>query len=117
VLVLVADLAAFAALPKTDQDRAAARVKIALGQRQRLADPESRAPQHHDQRAHPQPLRAITRSPHHSDDLLDGRRISRIAQPLIPRRATTVMTRQRRPRTPTTSSIQQPRLHHSPSTR
>jgi len=38
VLVLVADLAAFAALPKTDQDRAAARVKIALGQRQRLTD-------------------------------------------------------------------------------
>ena len=36
------------------------------------------APQHDDQRAHPQSLRALAGAAHHSDDLLDRRRISRV---------------------------------------
>lgn len=40
-----ADLAAFAALAMADQDRASAWVQVALGQRQRLHDPQSGAPQ------------------------------------------------------------------------
>ncbi len=40
-----ADLAAAAALAVADQDRAAARVEVALGERERLLDPQPGAPQ------------------------------------------------------------------------
>ena len=47
-----ADLAPASALAATHQDRAAARVEVELGQRQRFLDAQPGAPQDHDQRAH-----------------------------------------------------------------
>jgi len=107
------DLAAPSALAMTHQNRTADRVKIALGERERLRDPQPRSPQHDDQSAHPNALRAFPGAPHHRDDLLDTRRIRRIAKTLIPRRPPRVEPRHRRRRPTTPSSIQQDRLHHT----
>jgi hypothetical protein len=47
------NLAALAALPVSNEDRAANRVKVGLGERERFADPEASAPQDDDQRTKP----------------------------------------------------------------
>jgi hypothetical protein len=77
------DLAALAALTAPHEDRAADRVQVTLGQRQRLADPQPGTPQHDDQTAQPHPIRIITRSAHHGDDLLNRRWVWRVLQALI----------------------------------
>jgi hypothetical protein len=69
-----ADLASLPAFATADKDRTATRVKIALLNRERFADPQRGAPQQDDQRAEPSTLSAISDHPHHFDDLLDGRR-------------------------------------------
>jgi hypothetical protein len=48
---------------------------------------------------------------HDRDDLLDRRRIGRVAPTLVTRRATSMKSRQRRRRTATTGSIQQQLRH------
>lgn len=101
-----ADLTALAALAAAHEDRAAAAIKVTFGERERLTDPQPRPPQHDHQRAHPQPLRTRACAAHHADDLLDARRISGIAQPLVSRRAPHAVARQRRRRTSTANSIQ-----------
>jgi hypothetical protein len=59
-------------------------------------------------------VRAIAGVTHDRHDLLDRRRIGRIAHTLVARRPTAVMTGQRRHRPPPTRSIQQ---HHRPHDR
>lgn len=77
------DLAALAALPASYQDGAAQAVKIRLGKIQRLADPKPGAPQHHDQGAQPCAVRTVAGGAHDRDDLLDRRRIGRVADTLF----------------------------------
>jgi hypothetical protein len=52
---------------------------------------------------------------HHGDDLLDPRRIGRIAEPFVPRRTPGVETRHRRRRTPPTRRIKKLELGHETS--
>jgi len=68
------DLAPLAALAVADQDWAATRVQIALGQRKRLADPQAGAPQHDDQTTQPGAVSIVAGGAHDGDDLLDARR-------------------------------------------
>jgi len=65
-------------LATTHKDRAACRVKVALGQRQRLADPQPSPPEHDDQPPKAQPFRTFPGAAHDSDDFLDTRRIRRV---------------------------------------
>src|SRR2546423_13250463 len=65
------DLAPLAALAMADQDRPSVCIEIALGQSERFADPQTRAPQHDDQATEPDAIRLITGGAHHRDDLLD----------------------------------------------
>ena len=69
------DLPAFAALGPADQDRTPAAIEIGLGQRERFADPQPGAPEHHDHAAQPLAVRAIAGGAHHGDDFLDRRRV------------------------------------------
>ena len=64
------DLAAAAALAAPYQQRAAARVQVSLGQRERLADPQPGPPQHHDQAAQPAAVDPVAGAAHHRHDLL-----------------------------------------------
>ena len=59
--VVHADLAAAAALAAPDQQRAAARIEVGLGERERLVDAQPGAPQHHDQAAQPAAVHACRR--------------------------------------------------------
>jgi hypothetical protein len=54
-----------------DLNRAPDPVQIALGQRQRFADPQPSAPQYDDHAAKPDCVGVITGGAHHGDDLLD----------------------------------------------
>ena len=70
-----ADLAPAAALAAPDEQRAAALVKIGLGERERFVDAQPCAPQDDDQRAEPAAVRIATGGAHRSDDFLDLGRI------------------------------------------
>jgi hypothetical protein len=71
------------ALAASDQQRAAAGIEVALGKGQSFIDPKAGSPQDHDQRPKAAPMRPITGGAHHGDDLLDLRRIGRVAVPLV----------------------------------
>jgi hypothetical protein len=77
------DLAALAALSAAHQDCAARRLKIALGQGERFADAQPRAPEHNDQAPQPEAIDVLAAGPRHGDDLLDRGWIRRAAQPLL----------------------------------
>jgi hypothetical protein len=109
-----ADLAAAAALAAAHEQRPAPAVQVGFGERQRLVDTQPRAPEHDDQGPKPTPVRAVARGAHDGDDLLDGRRIGRIAEPLVARRAAGVKSRHRRRRATTTGGIER-QLGHDPS--
>lgn len=75
--VVRADLAAAAALASPHQLRAAARVQVGFGERERLADAQAGTPQHDDQAAQAAAVYTVAGVAHHGDDLLDrvgGRR-------------------------------------------
>ena len=55
--VVHADLAAAPALAAADEHRAAARVEVGLGERERFVDAQPGAPEHHDQPAQPPAVR------------------------------------------------------------
>jgi hypothetical protein len=74
-----ADLAALAALAAANKDCPAATVKIALSQRERLADPQARAPEHDDQAAQSVSGRAVAGCAHDPDDLLGRRWVGGVA--------------------------------------
>ena len=71
-------------------------------------------PQDDDQRAQAPPVATTARCTHDGDDFLDGRRVRRIAQPLVAWRATGVEPRHGRRRPTSTGTIEQV-LGHDPS--
>ena len=77
------DLTAFAAFALPHQDRPTNWIQVGLGERERFADPQAGAPQDDDQRTESDPVGIIARCAHDRDDLLDRRRIRRIAQALV----------------------------------
>src|ERR1035441_2393104 len=79
------DLAAPAALAAADEDGASRSVKVTLGEVKRPADPETGTPQDHHRRPQASTAKPITGRAHDCDDLLDRRRIGRIAKALVPR--------------------------------
>jgi hypothetical protein len=101
------DLAPLAAFPSSNQNGAAGSVQIAFGEGERFADAQTGPPEYDDQPAQPQAVGIIARAAHHGDDLLHGRWVRRIAQPLIARRAALVKAGQRRRRPATASGIKQ----------
>jgi hypothetical protein len=81
-------------LPRRTQ-RAAARVQVGLGERERLVDAQAGSPQHDDQAAQPAAVHAVAGAAHDGHDLLDRRRVRRVAHPLVARRPSGVELRQR----------------------
>jgi len=90
-----ADLPAAAALAAAYQQRAAPWVKVLLSKRQRVLHAQSAAPEHRDQRPDSCAVAIVTGVAHHGDDLLDGRRVRRVLLPLVARRTTSVIARER----------------------
>src|SRR5829696_7526477 len=66
--VVHADLTAAAALAAPHQQRAAARVQVGLGERERLADAQTGAPQHDHQAAQPAAVDTVAGVAHDGDD-------------------------------------------------
>ena len=91
-----ADLATSSALAVPDQQRAAALIEIGLAERERFLDAHSSSPQDHDQTAQSTAVRVVTGRAHDGDDLLDLRRIGRLAQTLVARSLTRVESGHRR---------------------
>jgi hypothetical protein len=89
-----------------DEQRAAALIEIGLGERERDLDAQPGSPEDHDQTANPATVRAVSGSGHDGADLLDLRRIGRVAQTLAARRATREKSRHRRRRSATTGTIE-----------
>jgi hypothetical protein len=104
-------LAAFAALAAADEDGASRSVEVTLGEVKRLADTQTGTPQDHHQRPQASTVRPITGRAHDCDDLLDPRRIGRIAKALVSRGSPLVVAGHRGRRATMTSSIQQHRFH------
>ena len=98
--------------PCRTSSEAAVRVKVGLVQRERLADPQPRAPQHHDDAAQSHTLGIVAGGAHDSDDLLDRRRIGRVPQPLVRGRDPLVEAGRGRGRSRPASAIQQRRGFH-----
>jgi hypothetical protein len=93
--VVHANLAAAASLAAPHQQRAATRVQVGLGERERLADPQAGAPQHDDQNAQPAAVDAVAGAAHDGHDLLDRRWVGGVEHPLVARRPSGVELRQR----------------------
>jgi hypothetical protein len=98
-----------------NQQRAATFVEVHLGQRQRLADPQSGAPQHDDQATQPGAVNAVTGLSHDRDDLLDWRRVRRVSEALVPRWASGEIPRQSGRRPTAAGGVEQRRDCHEPS--
>jgi len=108
-----ADLAAAAALSLSHQHRAPGPVQISLGEIERFADPQPSTPEDDDQCAQPRTIGATTGCAHHGHDLLDGRRIRRVALTLVPWRPPVVIARHRGRRPAMTRSVVQNGLHRA----
>jgi len=108
------NLATLIVLAVADEHRSAAAVKIGPGQRERLADPQSRPPQEHDQRPQPDAIRARARGAHDRDDLLHGRRVGGVAPALVAGRATRVIARQGHGLPRMAGRIKQDRVRRAP---
>nr|WP_249019304.1 hypothetical protein [Conexibacter sp. S30A1] len=100
------DLPALAALALTHEDRPTDGVKVCFGERERLADSQAGAPQYDDERTESDPVGIVSRAAHDRDDLLDSRRVRRIAQTLVVRRAALVEAGERGRRQTSASTIQ-----------
>ena len=77
-------------------------------------DAQPGAPEHDDQPAQPPAVAPVAGGAHDGDDLLDGRRIGRVAHALVARRAAGVEPGHRRRRAAATGGIEQ-QLGHDPS--
>jgi len=108
-----ADFATPAALAVANENRAARAVEIGLGEVESLTDPQAGPPEDDDQRSQTRPVRAIPCGTHYGDDLLDGGRVGRVAQALVPRRPTLVKARHRGRRPALPSSVVQDRFHRA----
>src|SRR5215218_5223097 len=104
--LVYADLASPPSLAVPNQNRSAPRVKVVLGERERLLDAQPGTPQHDDHRAQPPAVTVIGGVAHHRDDLLHGRWVGRVAHPLVTRRAPGVVARHRRRRATPARGIQ-----------
>jgi hypothetical protein len=89
-------------------------IEVDFGKRERFLDPQPGTPQDHDQAAQATAVRAVTGGAHDGDDLLDLRRIGRVAQTLVAGRATGVEAWHRRRRSFPASAVDQ-QLGHDPS--
>ena len=78
-----ADLAPTTALAAADEDRATARIEVGFRKRQRLLDPKPAAPKDDDHGAEPSAVAISANLAHHGDDLLDRRRVGRVAQSFV----------------------------------
>ncbi|HZE18276.1 MAG TPA: hypothetical protein VE197_22730, partial [Mycobacterium sp.] len=58
-----------------DHARAAARVNVGLGERERLRDAQPGAPEHDDQRPEAMAVTCVWSLAHDGDDLIDRRRV------------------------------------------
>jgi len=70
---------------------AARAVEIGLRERERFADPESGAPEQHEQRPEAQTVRSLAGDAHDGDDLFDRGWIGRVAHALVARRSAVVV--------------------------
>lgn len=91
-----AHLAAAAALATADEDGATAPVEVTLGERERLLDAKPAAPKDDDQGVQPSAVAISANLAHHGDDLLDRRRVGRVAYPLVAGRSSGVVAGHRR---------------------
>src|SRR3954447_11346488 len=91
--VVHADLAAATALGAAHEKRAAPRIEVRLAEGEGLVDPQTRAPQHDDQRAQPRRMKPAAGVSHDSDDLRHGGRVGRVPLALVARRAASVEAR------------------------
>jgi hypothetical protein len=78
------------------EQRPTLRVKVGLGERKRLLNAQPTTPEHNDQSTQPPTMTTITGVAHYGDDLLHGRRVGRIAHPLVAGRPAGVEPRQGR---------------------
>jgi len=88
-----------------DQQTAAPLVQVSLGERERLIDPNARAPQHHDQTPHPPSVTAVSSLAHDRDDFVDRRRVRRVPAALVRRDPASVMAGHRRRRPGAASGV------------
>src|SRR3954451_16907023 len=88
-------------------------VEVGLVERQRLMDAQNGSPQDYDQGAQSASVQSIAGRAHDCDDLLDARRIGRIAQIFVALTTPGVEPRQRGRRTTTAGGIEQ-QLGHAP---
>jgi hypothetical protein len=107
-----ADLAPTATLALAHEQRPPPRIEVALAQCERLLDAQPAAPEHDDQRPQASTVAIVGSSAHHRDDLLDGRRVGGIELSLVAGRATGVVARHRRGRSPPTGGIERSRDGH-----
>jgi hypothetical protein len=114
--VVRADLTPAASLAAPDEDCAPTLVEVGLGERERerLADAQTSPPQHDNQATQTLPVDGRAGSPHDGHDLLHGRRVGRIAHPLVARWSASANARQRGGRAATTGGIEQKLRHEKP---
>ncbi len=93
-----ADLPPAPALAAADEDRATVWVEIALAERQRLLDAKPATPEDDDHGAQTSAVATTSNLAHHGDDLLDARRVGRIAHSLVAWRSSGVVAGHRRRR-------------------
>ncbi len=78
------DLAAAATFAVAREQRSTPRIRVGLGQRERILDAQPTTPEHNNQRTQPPAVAIIARMAHHGDDLLLCRRVRRPAPRVAP---------------------------------
>jgi hypothetical protein len=109
--VIHPDLAAPTALAAAHEHSASGTVEVSLGEVECLADPQTGTPHRHHECPEARTVWSIACRAHDCDDLLDRRRISRVAEALVPGSSPLVVAGHRGWRAAMTSSIQQHRFH------
>jgi hypothetical protein len=109
------DLASLPAFAPADEHGAARTVEISLRKRERFADPESGAPEQHDQRPEAQSVSFLTSHAHDCDDLLDRWRVGRVVHALVAGRAALVVAGHRRRGASMACGVESDEFHHSTS--
>jgi hypothetical protein len=109
------DLAPLPALAAAHEHRAPRAVEISLRKRKRFSDPESGAPEQHDQRPETQSVRLLTSHAHDCDDLLDRGRVGRVAHALVAGRTALVEAGQRRRGASMACGVESDGFRHSTS--
>ena len=88
-------------------------VDVGFAECERLVDAKAGPPEDDDQAAQTAAMRSVTGGAQDGDDLFDGRRVGRIAQPLNARWSPGMESGHRRGRTPPTGCVEQ-NLGHDP---